>query len=133
MAQRKKPVYDAPATRRRSAPAVVVHDEQKLGLRFDRRISLDTIIQIVGIAIVLGGPFIVWGRAMESRVLTLEGSIVNSEKRDGQREEYAKEQRAQMFERLTKVDGSLQALQVTVAEIRAQLSVRNNNGQGTNR
>lgn len=132
MAQGKKAVYDAPVRRRRAAAAAGATEEKSFGLRFDRRISLDTIIQIVGIAIVLGGPFIVWGRAMESRVFTLESSIVNSEKRDGQREEYAKEQRSQMFERLTKVDGSLQSLQVTVAEIRAQLSARNNS-QGASR
>lgn len=132
MAQGKKAVYDAPVRRRRAAAAAGATEEKSLGLRFDRRISLDTIIQIVGIAIVLGGPLIVWGRAMESRVFTLESSIVNLEKRDGQREEYAKEQRSQMFERLTKVDGSLQSLQVTVAEIRAQLSARNNS-QGASR
>lgn len=39
---------------------------------FERRISLDTIVGIAGIAIVIGGPFIVWGRAMEGRVLAIE-------------------------------------------------------------
>lgn len=39
---------------------------------FERRISLDTIVGIAGIALVLGGPFIIWGRAMEARVLAIE-------------------------------------------------------------
>jgi hypothetical protein len=39
---------------------------------FEKRVSLDTLVGIVGIAIVIGGPFIIWGRAMEGRVLTME-------------------------------------------------------------
>ncbi len=45
---------------------------QRRSWQFDRRISLDTIVGIAGIAIVVGGPFIVWGRAMEGRVLAIE-------------------------------------------------------------
>jgi hypothetical protein len=46
--------------------------KQRGGWYFERRISLDTIVAVVLLSIALGGPFIVWGRAMEARVLALE-------------------------------------------------------------
>lgn len=39
---------------------------------FEKRVSLDTLVGICGIAIVIGGPFIYWGRAIEGRILTIE-------------------------------------------------------------
>lgn len=39
---------------------------------FEKRVSLDTLVGICGIAIVIGGPFIYWGRAIEGRLLTIE-------------------------------------------------------------
>lgn len=45
---------------------------QRRSWYFEKRISLDTIVGIVGIAVVLGGPFIIWGRAMEGRILSIE-------------------------------------------------------------
>lgn len=103
------------------------------GLRFDRRVSLDTIVQIIGMAIVLGGPFIVWGRAMESRVLTLETTAFNAEKRDSQRDEFAKEQRTQMLDQLRKMETAVQAMQLSVAEIKTQLTIRPTDAQSRQR
>lgn len=46
--------------------------ERRRSWYFEKRLSLDTLVAICGLAIVIGGPFLIWGRAMESRVLTIE-------------------------------------------------------------
>lgn len=53
---------------------------------FERRISLDTIVGIIGVAIVIGGPLILAWRAIDSRILTIEikdeARQKNEDKRD---------------------------------------------------
>ncbi len=39
---------------------------------FDKKLSLDTLVAIVGIAVVIGGPLIFAWRSMESRILVIE-------------------------------------------------------------
>lgn len=100
-----------------------VEQERTKAWHFDKRISLDTIIAIGGIAIVVGGPFIIWGRAMESRVLTLEQIQIQLEKKEIERFAELKEQRAIADRNYRELADALQRLQISFAKLEAQLSV----------
>ncbi len=63
---------------------------------FDKRISLDTIVAVVGMGLLVGGPILVWGRAMESRVQALEVMQGERQKGDVAKKADVREQRAQL-------------------------------------
>jgi len=88
---------------------------------FDKRLSLDTVVGILGISIVIGGPFLVWGRAMESRVLSLETIATERLAMDKQREETNRDLRLTTDGRINRMDEKLTQLQVTLAEMRAEM------------
>lgn len=90
----------------------------------DKTVSLAHIISVFVMVAGLGGPILLWGRAMEARVLTVETTQMQSEKRDGQRDNYAQEQRAQMLDQLRRLEQQGIAMQVSIAEVRAQLTAR---------
>lgn len=98
--------------------------EEKPGAwHFEKRISLDTIVAILGIALVIGGPFIVWGRAMEGRVLTLENIASQLEKKEAERIAEVRDQRALADRNYRELADALQRLQVSFAKLEVQLSV----------
>ena len=94
---------------------------------FDKRLSLDTVVGILGISIVIGGPFLVWGRAMESRVLSLETIATERLTSEKQRDDSARDVRLTTEVRINRMDEKLTALQITQAEILAAMRERRNN------
>lgn len=84
---------------------------------FDKRIGLDTIIGLVGITITLGIPILVWGRAMESRVLNLEVTKIEREKSEVNQANIEREQRTQMLSRLDKLDEKVTQMQIQIGQI----------------
>lgn len=96
--------------------------ERRLHWHLDKTISLAHIISVVVLVGGLGGPILLWGRAMEARVLTVENTQQQNEKRDGQREDFAKEQRAFIQDQLRRLEAQGIAMQVSMAEVRAQLT-----------
>jgi hypothetical protein len=92
----------------------------------DKRISLDTIIQIVGMAIVLGGPFILWGRSMEQNATATSSRVAmietGSALRDKFEEARAAENRQRQQDMATKIDKIDERMNAAVAEFTRQLT-----------
>jgi hypothetical protein len=84
---------------------------------FEKRVSLDTIVGIIGIAIVVGGPFIIWGRAMESRVLAIEIHAVERDKNDEKREAEFREWRQALTQQLSKIGDQMTQTQIAIGVI----------------
>jgi hypothetical protein len=96
---------------------------------FDKRLSLDTIVGILGISLVIGGPFLVWGRAMESRVLSLETIAAERMTMEKQRDEASRDLRQATEMRVSRMDEKLTNVQVTLAQIQAGIEATRNNGR----
>src|SRR5579859_3880034 len=75
--------------------------------RFDKRLSVNTLVSVIGMSIVVGGPVLVWGRAMESRVQALEIEDAEKAKLSVARETDARESRTSLAVRLDKMDDKL--------------------------
>jgi len=86
--------------------------EDRRGWHFEKSLSLDTFVAIFGIALVVGGPVLVWGRAMESRVQALEVMQGERQKGDVAKEADVREQRAQLALRLDKLDEKVTSMQI---------------------
>lgn len=84
---------------------------------FDKRLSFDTIIAVVSMALVVGGPILIWGRAMESRVQALEVIQVERAKSETQRDSDMRDQRVSLASRLDKLDEKVTQLQITVGQL----------------
>ena len=84
---------------------------------FEKRLSIDTLVGIMGVAIVIGGPVLIWGRAMENRVLTLENVKEESIKSDTKKEADLREQRTLVGGRLDKIDDRMNSIQIDVAKL----------------
>ena len=117
-----------PLPKKSRPPRPQVLYDRRRGVYFDKRIGLDTIIGIVSIAFTLGIPILVWGRAMESRVLNLEVTRIEKEKSDAiqskekEKNEAAqasieKEQRAQLLSRLDKLDEKVLQIQLQIGQL----------------
>jgi hypothetical protein len=83
--------------------------------QFEKKLSINTIIEILGLAVVLGGPMMVWGRAMEGRVLTIE-TVQDERKR------IDSEYRTAITNKLDKVSEDMNRLQVQVGILSTQIS-----------
>lgn len=94
--------------------------EPDKGWHFQRTFSVDSLIQIAGIALVLGGPLLYWGRSLESRVLTLENFNAASLSADVRRDSDTREQRQQFNGRFDKFSGDIESLKIGVAQILAR-------------
>lgn len=103
--------------RRRSTDRDDDHGTRRL-FSFDRRISLDTIVGIVGMAIALGGPFIVWGRSMEQAQLATASRVAMIESNGTQREAYDKERSAQALKRQEEMQASIALLTTNLQQTR---------------
>jgi hypothetical protein len=84
---------------------------------FDKRLSFDTIIAVVSMALLVGGPILIWGRAMESRVQALEVIQVERAKSEAQRDSDIRDQRVSLASRLDKLDEKVTQLQITVGQL----------------
>ena len=87
--------------------------------RFVRSFSVGDLLQFAGIIIFVGGPILVWGRAIESRVLTLENFNTASMNADARRDADTREQRQAIAIRMDKIEEKLTGLQVVAAQVLA--------------
>lgn len=86
--------------------------------QFEKKLSINTIIEILGLAVVLGGPMMVWGRAMESRVLTLE-TVQDERKR------IEIEYRSSLTQKLDKMSDDMNKVQVQIGIVSTQITALN--------
>lgn len=93
--------------------------EVKNGWHFEKRLSLDTLVAIVGVAIVVGGPVLVWGRAMESRVQALEVIQDQRSKQETARDLDARDQRISILTRMDKIDEQVTQLRIELGKVTA--------------
>lgn len=106
-------------TRRRQQPPLDYTNggPDRRSWHFEKRLSLDTLVAIGGIAIVVGGPVLVWGRAMESRVLALEVIQTERSKTDVARESDRRDERAQITTRLDTLNDKVTQLQIQIGQL----------------
>ena len=97
--------------------------------RFDKRLSVNTLVSVIGMALVVGGPVLVWGRAMESRVQALEIESTEKAKLEVTRDSDSRESRTALTVRLDKMDDKLSQMQVQVAQLVVQLNLKANSLQ----
>ncbi len=100
------------------------HSRRTDSWHFEKRLSLDTLVALAGVAIVLGGPMVYWGRAMENRVLQLE---IKAEERAKQEETRAKQevardldardQRITVLTRMDKIDEQVTQLRIDIGKL----------------
>ena len=100
------------------------------GWFFEKRISMDTIVGLIGIAIVIGGPFIVWGRAIEatqmltqSRIEKLEVIASERARFEAEREITRERQQREVGAKVDKLDEKLSAAQTKIGEQMTALQV----------
>lgn len=84
---------------------------------FEKRITLDTLVGILGVALVVGVPVLVWGRAMESRVLALEVIQVERNKVETSREADRRDERTQITTRLDTLTDKVTQLQIQIGQL----------------
>lgn len=88
---------------------------------FDKKLSLDTLIAIIGIAVVIGGPLILAWRSMEARVQKLEVILEQSAAQDALREAATREQRGLISAQFKDLNDNLQKLQIAVGKLETQI------------
>lgn len=99
--------------------SVTIQEHREPGWRFVRTFSVGDLLQFIGIALFVGGPILVWGRAIEQRVLTLENFNTASMQADVRRDADTREQRQAFSGRMDKIEEKLGQLQVTAAQLLA--------------
>src|SRR5579859_2000497 len=104
-------------------------DDDMTHWRFDKRLSINTLVSVIGMSIVVGGPVLVWGRAMESRVQALEIESTEKAKLEVTRDSDSRESRTALTVRLDKMDDKLSQMQVQVAQLVVQLNLKANSLQ----
>lgn len=89
---------------------------------FEKKISFDTIVGIVGVSLVLGGPLFMWGRNMESRLQTIE--LVNDQRAraDEKRDAEIREQRIAIGLRLDRIDDQVTLLRIAIGQLGVQMN-----------
>lgn len=88
---------------------------------FERRISLDTIVGVAGIAFVLGGPLILAWRAMDSRILTMEVKDEARMKNDDKRDIETREFKNTIGGQLSKISEQTMQLQIAIGVLSGKL------------
>lgn len=99
------------------------HSSESNGWRFEKKMSLDTIVAIVGVAIVIGGPLMLAWRGMENRVVVLETKQEAQSLFEKKREDDAKEQRAALAIQVKDMADNIKTMQISFATFQAQLQV----------
>lgn len=105
------------SSRRRSAAAQEYRRPDRRQWHFDKRISLDTVVAVVGMGLLVGGPILVWGRAMEGRVQVLEVTNLERSKTETTRDQDAREYRVLIANRLDKLDEKVTQMQIQIGRI----------------
>lgn len=90
---------------------------------FERRISLDTIVGVIGIAFVIGGPLLLAYNAIINRVLTIEVKDEIRAKNDEKRDVESREFRALISTQLTDLAKQMTATQITLGVLSGKLPV----------
>lgn len=111
-----EPIYSGPE--RRMAPRRAVDQRS---WHFDKKLSLDTLIAIVGVAVVIGGPLILAWRSMEARVQKLEIILEEQTRQDNRREVVTSEQRGLIAAQFKDLNDNMQKLQVAVGKLETQI------------
>lgn len=87
------------------------------GWRFERRVSLDTLVGIIGVAVVIGGPMFYWARNMEDRVQRLEVLQAAGDKEDAAHSADEREWRADIAKKVDKIESKVTDLQINVGRL----------------
>ena len=96
---------------------MVLRTDESRHWHFDKRLSLDTIVAIIGIAFVIGGPLMLAWRSMDTRVLRLETIYEESQKAEAVRDRNQTDQRTQLSIQIDRLSSRLEALQIDVAKL----------------
>ena len=96
---------------------MVLRTDESRHWHFDKRLSLDTIVAIIGIAFVIGGPLMLAWRSMDTRVLRLETIYEESQKAEVVRDRNLSDQRTQLSIQIDRLSARLEALQIDVAKL----------------
>lgn len=84
---------------------------------FEKRLSLDTLVAILGVALVLGFPIFYWGRAVEDRVTKLEARDDARSKQETARELDARDQRIAVLAQMDKLAEQVTQLRIDLGGV----------------
>lgn len=88
-----------------------------LSWSFRKELSLDTLVGIVGVAVVIGGPLIVAWRSAETRILTLEVTQAHMQGSLSRALDEGNRDRSAITTQIKEVADKMTALQIDVAKI----------------
>ncbi len=108
---------DEPETTVRDTRDSDYHARRTDNWHFEKRLSLDTVVSVVSVALFLGGPILFWGQKMEGRVQSLE--VIQSErvKQEVARDMDARDQRISILGRMDKIDEQVTQLRIEVGKL----------------
>lgn len=103
-------------------PEIAVQEENASRRRtdswhFEKRLSLDTLVGIVGVAVVLGLPIFYWGQAIDGRVAKLEIREDQRGKQDTARDLDARDQRIAVLSKMEKLDEQVTQLRIELGGV----------------
>lgn len=107
------------ATTKRTARKNVIVDRRRPSWHFDKKLSLDTLVAIGGIAVVIGGPLVVAWRSAETRILTLEVTQQNQSVQYKQMLDDEKERRGVFAVQMKELGDKVTLIQLDVGKILA--------------
>ncbi len=84
------------------------------GWRFDKTLSIGTVIAIVTVVVGLGGPILMWGRAMENRVQIIETTQEQKSKADAALAVELRDQQKEFLTRMDKFSEQVTQLRITL-------------------
>lgn len=84
---------------------------------FKKELSLDTLVGIVGVAIVIGGPLVVAWRSAETRILTLEVTQAHMQGSLSRALDEGNRDRTAITTQIKEVADKMTSLQIDVAKI----------------
>lgn len=84
---------------------------------FEKRLSLDTIVTIIGISIGLGLPVFLWGRTMEQRVQAIEIKTDERSKVESARASDDRDQRITLITNIETMKEQITQLRIDVGKV----------------
>lgn len=78
---------------------------------------MDTIVAVCGLALVIGGPILIWGRAIEGRVQVIEVKQDQQEKNQTDKETLRREELTKLTNTIDKLDDKVTQLQINVGRL----------------
>lgn len=122
----RQPMRKSPSSRRNDNG--VDHSHQRHWY-FEKRISLDTIVGLIGIAIVLGGPIFFWGRTIEAalaqtdkRITLIETATDLRKAFDTERENTVRDRQKETADKVGKLGEQMTLLQLAVGQLLSKTS-----------